>query len=150
MKTVTEITPVIDAKVRALGYELYGIRTASAGRRQVVRVYIDKPGGITVGECEQASRELSVLLDVENFSARSYSLEVSSPGIDWPLRQKRDYLRVSGRRVVVRYRDEAGAAMEETGEVVDCSDLSLDLETSRGRWSIPLARIERAKVATVF
>lgn len=98
-----EIKNVIASKCAALGFELFDLKLVQAGSRAVLRVTIDAASGVTVGDCERVSNELSVVLDVENFmEGRSYSLEVSSPGIDRPLRTERDFKRVIGRFVTLQ------------------------------------------------
>ncbi|HBG45459.1 MAG TPA: ribosome maturation factor RimP [Deltaproteobacteria bacterium] len=90
--------PVADG----LGLELVDVSFASEHGRRVLRVYIDKPGGITVHDCEQVSREFSTILDVEDPIPQSYNLEVSSPGLDRPLKTERDFARYAGRRAKIK------------------------------------------------
>ncbi|MFN3740157.1 MAG: ribosome maturation factor RimP [Thermodesulfovibrionales bacterium] len=76
----------------------------SRGRRVVLRVFIDKEGGVTIEDCERMSRALEALLDVEDPIKESYILEVSSPGLDRPLKGRHDFIRNMGRlaRVITR------------------------------------------------
>lgn len=73
------------------GVELYHLDWTGSGRRQVMRVYVDKLGGVTIADCEHVSRELSTLLDAEDPIPGRYFLEVSSPGMDRRLYQPRHY-----------------------------------------------------------
>ena len=83
----------------SLGLELVEIEQKGGPRRVMLRIYIDKPGGVTVEDCEQASIYLGHALDVENPIPLSYTLEVSSPGLDRPLKSPRDYQRAIGKQV---------------------------------------------------
>lgn len=83
------------------GLELVKVQVAREGRRQVVRVFLDKPGGVTLQDCEAVSQELSRRLDVLDPVKGSYMLEVSSPGLDRPLEKEGDFVRFAGRRVDV-------------------------------------------------
>jgi ribosome maturation factor RimP len=82
--------------------ELYHLEWLASGRRNLLRVFIDKPEGVTVGDCERVSRELSVLLDVEEPIRGRYVLEVSSPGMDRRLHLPAHYRANVGRAVEVK------------------------------------------------
>ena len=78
------------------GYELVDVEHAFQGRHRIIRVLLDKPGGITVGDCAQFSRRLSDCLDMNQLMAGSYRLEVSSPGLERPLKSIEDMMRFAG------------------------------------------------------
>ncbi len=98
-KRVEEIlTPILERK----GYVLVDIEFKGAGRRQILRVFIDRrEGGITVNECARVSDELSLVLDVEDFISGPYILEVSSPGLDRVLKKDREINWAIGKNVRV-------------------------------------------------
>ncbi len=83
------------------GFELVDVELASLGRHRVIRVYLDKPGGVSVGDCARFSRRLSDCLDMNQTVAGSYHLEVSSPGLDRPLRTLAHVERFAGQRVTL-------------------------------------------------
>jgi ribosome maturation factor RimP len=87
------VTPVIEAA----GMELADVEFKKEGKSWYLRIFIDKPTGVTLADCEKVSREIEVLLDVEDMIDRSYTLEISSPGLDRPLKKKEDFLRFQGR-----------------------------------------------------
>ena len=96
---VSALQSVIERTVEGLGYELVDVEFAQQG---LLRVYIDRPAGITIDDCEAVSRQLSHVLAVEDFD---YSrLEVSSPGLDRPLKKASDFERFAGCEVAVRLR----------------------------------------------
>lgn len=92
------ITPILaDFSLELVDLELKG-----EGRRQLVRVFIDKPGGVTLDDCAEVSREISALFEVEDPIDGAYVLEVSSPGLDRPLKKLHDFERFAGRMVKLR------------------------------------------------
>ena len=92
---------LIEPAVTALGYELVGVEFIH-GKPGLLRVYIDQEGGIGVDDCQQASHQISGILDVEDPIRGQYSLEVSSPGLDRPLFRAEDFERFAGREVKLR------------------------------------------------
>lgn len=89
------LTPAIEA----LGYECLGVEWSGHRRGRKLQVFIDAPGGISVADCERVSREVEALLDLEDPIAGSYTLEVSSPGIDRPLFTPAQFARYRGETV---------------------------------------------------
>ncbi len=85
-----------------LGCELVSARHLHEGGSWVLRIVIDKPGGVGVDDCAAVSRQLSAILDVEDFVLHAYRLEVSSPGLDQELLVAEDYRRYRGRRVRIQ------------------------------------------------
>src|ERR1035437_8539874 len=92
------VMPILDS----MGLELVDIEFGRVGRDPLLRLYIDKNGGITLEQCAEVSRELSLILDVEDAISSNYTLEVSSPGLDRPLKKQSDYERFAGRLIKVR------------------------------------------------
>ncbi len=111
----------------------------------VVRVIADQDGGITLPTCAAISRALSDQLDVADVIPGRYRLEVSSPGVDWPLKTARDFHRHLGREVNLRYRDgEAATTVEGTIQVV--SDAEIVIAEKSRNVSIPLPQVEVGKL----
>jgi len=140
------IMPVVEG----LGYQLLGIVEACAGRRRVVRVYIDSEDGISVKDCEKVSHHVSDLLDVEAPIRGSYVLEVSSPGLDRPLFKARDYARFSGHRIKVRTAGMIEGRRNLVGKLVGIDDVGIQLQVDEQILHIPLDGIERARVIPEF
>jgi len=99
-----ELLARLDRLVTSEGLELLAVETAGSARRPVVRLVLDKPAGVTLTECELVSRQASVILDTYDPFPGSYSLEVSSPGLDRKLYSERDFERFAGENVKVRMR----------------------------------------------
>ena len=97
-KTETLLEPII---IR-LGFELVDVEYVKEGGQWYLRAYIDKPGGITVDDCEAVSREFSDILDEKDYIEDSYIFEVSSPGLGRPLKKEKDFKRSLGEEVEVR------------------------------------------------
>lgn len=88
--------------VEGLGMELVDLVYASEHGSKVVRLFIDKPGGVTVDDCSDVSREFGTVLDVEDPIPQRYVLEVSSPGLDRPLVREKDFTRYIGKRARIK------------------------------------------------
>ena len=145
------IRELIVAKLAELGYEFFDCRFFQAGSRAVLRVSIDSPGGVSVGDCEKTSTELSLLLDVEEFSAgRPYTLEISSPGIDRPLKTERDFKRTIGRFVMVQMVPQFDGKKTLRVKVTGCADGIVQCEIDGNRAEMPLALIASGKEELQF
>ena len=97
-KTEKLLMPIMEAN----GFELVEVEYVKEAGNWYLRAYIDKPGGITVDDCEVVNRELGDLLDRDDFIDDSYILEVSSPGLGRPLKKERDFIRSKGEEVEIR------------------------------------------------
>lgn len=97
-KTEALIQPIIDQHK----FELVDVEYVKEGGTWYLRAYIDKPGGITVDDCEVVNRALSDLLDEKDFIDESYILEVSSPGLGRPLKKEKDFVRSMGEEIEIR------------------------------------------------
>ncbi|MBE0500028.1 MAG: ribosome maturation factor RimP [Desulfuromonadales bacterium] len=95
------ITPILDD----LGLELVDLEYKREGRDLFLRIFIDKTGGVNLDDCAGLSREVSALLEVENLITDAYRLEVSSPGMDRPLKRPADFSRFVGERVKIKSKE---------------------------------------------
>jgi ribosome maturation factor RimP len=150
MCTTECIESIVEEKLASLGYELYELKLIKAGSRSILRLFIDKEGGITVDDCEKASNEISVLLDVENFSQRPYTLEVSSPGIDRPLTTEKDFKRAIGNTIRLRLKESDGKSTTLHGNLIGCSNGNLTIETQKGIKTISISNIHGGKIEITF
>ena len=92
------VSPIVEK----YGFELVDVEYVKEGSSFYLRAYIDKPGGITVDDCETVSREFSDKLDEEDFIEEAYIMEVSSPGLGRPLKKEKDFKRSIGKEVEIR------------------------------------------------
>lgn len=127
------------------GVELFDIELLGKGK-VLLRVYIDKDGGVTLNECERFSKSLGILLDVENPIPGSYTLEVSSPGINRPLRNLKDYEKHIGKRARVITREKIENQNFFIGRISDVRDGILRLRINEHYVLIPVANISRASL----
>jgi len=129
-----------------LGLELVEVVYLGQGPRSVVRVLIDKPGGVTITDCEQAHKALGPALDVADPFPHAYTLEVSSPGLDRPLKRLQDYQRVIGKRINVKLRQPLEGQWKVTGEVVQADERDVVLNVSSGASVPQTVRLEFEKI----
>jgi ribosome maturation factor RimP len=145
------IRAMIGAKLAESGLELFDIRYFQAGSRPILRVTIDSPSGVTIGDCEKASNDLSILLDVEDFSAgKRYTLEVTSPGLDRSLKTERDFKRIAGRIVVLQMNASWSGKKTLRGTVVQCGGNILQCEVDGAVIDLPLTAIASGKEELQF
>ena len=136
----------LESGVQALGFELVDAEISGGRQHQTLRVYIDGPRGVTVDDCADVSRQLSAILDVEDPFPGSYTLEVSSPGLDRPLVTPADFRRFQGELVRVRLLNALDGRRNFTGRLIDSTDEGVVVEVDRERFSLPYASIERARL----
>jgi ribosome maturation factor RimP len=146
------VAAVAEGLLASLNLELVEIEYKREGRGMVLRVYIDKQGGVTLDDCSEVSRELSAVLDVDDVIPTRYTLEVSSPGLNRPLVKEADYRRYTGKLVKIRTRlltpDDKGN-MRKTffGELLGFEDGTVRVKLKEGQTaSLPLAGIARANL----
>lgn len=152
MTVAERVTALAEPLLASLGLELVELEYKRFGRSMVLRLFIDRPGGVTLDDCAAVSRELSQILDVEDFIREFYTLEVSSPGLDRPLKKESDYLRYTGRLVKLRtfelLPDDAGN-MRKTfvGTLLGLDDGVVRLTLQEGQSaSLPLGKIAKANL----
>lgn len=137
-----DLHALLEQTLPGLGYELVEVEASAKGR--LVRVYIDKPDGIDVEDCARVSDHLSRLFTVENVDYDR--LEVSSPGLDRPLRKAQDFERFAGQEAQIRLRVLVDNRRNFTGTLHGVRDGKVILATEVGQAALPLDTIERARL----
>lgn len=127
------------------GVELFGIELLGKGKL-LLRVYIDRDGGITLDECERFSKSLGIVLDVENQIPGSYTLEVSSPGLNRPLRNLSDYEKYIGKLARIVTREKIEKQNFFIGRITEIHDGIIGLLVGEHDLRIPFADISRASL----
>ena len=142
---VDAVRAVAERVTSAHGYELVDVEMARAKGGHFVRLYVDKPGGIGLDELKSVSEEVSAILDVEDPIDSSYTLEVSSPGLDRPLKSEADYRRFVGRLVKLSSYELVDGRRHWNGrlEAMEAGVVGVRLEKEGGA----LARIPFEKLA---
>lgn len=134
-------TPLADE----LGFELVDVEYIQAGRRWTVRVFLDRPGGVTLADCARFSRRLGDLLEMNQTVAHGYVIEVSSPGIERRLRTGEHFRRFVGRRARVDAHAPVHGRRHVEGLIASASDSEVTLALDGGgSWTVPLAAIRQA------
>ena len=116
----------------------------------VLRLTIDKKGGVTLDDCTRISQEMGRSLDIEDLISNPYHLEISSPGLDRPLKNERDFIRFSERRIRVKTIDPIGKQKSFKGKLRKCVEGRIEMETDGGIVEIPLSNIARANLEVEF
>jgi len=132
----SRIADVIGPVVAAAGMDLESVRVTAAGRRRLLRVVVDSDRGVSLDDAATVSRELSAALDeMAVMGDFPYTLEVSSPGVDRPLTDRRHWRRAVGRLVKVTVTDPGGSGIV-SGRIVsaDADGMTLDVEGARRRF----------------
>jgi ribosome maturation factor RimP len=117
----------------------------------VLRIYIDKPGGVSHGDCEAVSNQVGTLLDVADLIANRYVLEVSSPGIERGLFKRADYERFAGSRIKLRVSQPIDGQRNFRGKLIGLVGDSVSLDADgRGQIDIPYENVVKANIEYEF
>jgi ribosome maturation factor RimP len=145
---IQRITELSEQAARGTNLEIAEIQLRGAGKSRLLRVYIDKPGGVTHADCELISQKLGELLDVEDaVPGEGYTLEVSSPGLDRNLSKPRDFERVVGQKIRVGVQEPIEGQKWFEGKLARLADGVLELETGPERTvRVPLGQVQKAKL----
>ena len=119
---VDRISKVVSPILWALGLELIDVDCVGQGARSIVRVYIDKPGGVTVDDCGRAHLAISPALDVADPFPHAYVLEVSSPGLDRAFKRIQDYRRALGKPVSLKLRQPIDGQWRVAGVLTEVTE----------------------------
>jgi ribosome maturation factor RimP len=137
-----DLNGLLETTLAGMGYELVGVERPSRGG--LLRLYIDKPGGITLDDCAAVSRQVGHVLTVESVSYDR--LEVSSPGLDRMLTGERDFVRFAGHRARVRMRMPVDGQRNFVGVVREAGAGRLQLEVDGKVLSFEIGNVEKARL----
>ena len=146
---IERVRGVADRVTADRGFELVDVEVRRAGGGSLVRLFVDRPGGIGLDDLQSVSEEVSAILDAEDPVPGPYTLEVSSPGLDRPLKTEADYRRFVGRLARVSSYERIDGRRHWTGRIVSCEEgvLSLVLEREGGEAArIPCDRIAHGRL----
>ena len=147
MDPAKRVETIIAPTLQVMGFDLVRVRISGAQRRtlQIMAERLDDVT-MTVEDCAAISRAVSTLLDVEDPIKGSYTLEVSSPGLDRPLTRPKDYTRFAGLEAKIELREPMDGQRRFRGRIAGLADDQVQLDTEDTRVAIPYADIERAKL----
>ncbi len=145
-----ELDALLSPTVAAMGLRMWGIEYLGHGKHAVLRVYIDRDEGVTIDDCEQVSKQVSELLDVEGTLTASYTLEVSSPGMDRLLFKPEQYAESIGETVDVRLNYPFEGRRRVIGSLAGLTDEEVVIQFEDSEYLIPLSNVARARIVPRF
>ncbi len=149
-RQAAELQQLIEPVVKALGCELWGLERHSRGKHSVLRIYIEKPDGVGIEDCERVSRQVSSVLDVEDPIRGEYTLEVSSPGMDRPLYTLEQFAAYIGQEVSVRLRFPYEGRRNYKGCLKGVEESDVVVEADGHEYLFPFDGIEKANIVPRF
>ncbi|MBT8081158.1 MAG: ribosome maturation factor RimP [Gammaproteobacteria bacterium] len=144
--TGEELAKLLEPTITRMGYELVDLEARLAGKGGLVRLYIDKPDGIDLDDCEKVSLAVSALLDVEDPVPGNYNLEVSSPGLDRKLTKVEHFQRFAGETVKVQMRFPIDGRRRFRGTLVTSDEDNIVVEVDGEPYRLPLKTIDTARL----
>ena len=141
-----ELTGMIEPTVERLGYELTDLEVRVGARNGLLRLFIDKPDGISLEDCEKVSHAVSAMLDVEDPLPGQYNLEVSSPGLDRKLKKVEHFQRFTGEIVKVSMRFPIEGRRRFRGTLVSSDDENIVVDVDGESHTLPIATIDTARL----
>ncbi|MCG8378093.1 MAG: ribosome maturation factor RimP [Proteobacteria bacterium] len=141
---------LIEPEVSALGYELLGIELNRDGHGSILRVYIDKPDGITIDDCVTVSQQLTGMLDVEDPIKGQYELEVSSPGLDRPIFTIEQFRKYIGETIKLRLYEKINERKRFTGVLISVENDVILINCENEDFEVPVNMVDKARLVPQF
>lgn len=141
-----DLFSLVEQTLAGMGYELVDIELSPGGR--LLRIFIDIERGITVDDCATVSHQLQHVFEVENVNYDR--LEVSSPGLDRPIKKSADFERFAGQQAQIRIRIPIGNQRNFAGVLGGVRDGAVLLQTEKGEVALPLDQVEKARLVPKF
>jgi len=144
-----KILEIIKEDIEKEGFEIVEIKTFRLHGKTNIRVFIDKPGGVTLSDLEKATGIISFLLDGSDMHPHftDYEIEVSSPGLDRPLVNESDFVKNTGKTVMLNLSEPFGDIKSYIeGKIISVKNGAVDLDAKSGIKSVPLKKISKAKL----
>ncbi len=143
---VRRVWEELEPELARMGFELIEVEFGRHGRTDILRLFIDREGGVTIDDCTLASRQVSAFLDKDEYIKSEYTLEVSSPGIARPLRKPKDFERFAGERIKVKTVTPVEGRSRFAGELMGYSDGMVTVQTDGAEYRIHLENVKRANL----
>ena len=147
---VRDVNRLIEPILDEMGFELVDIEYLSEHGRWVLRIYVDSEGGVTVDDCARVSNEIGDLIEVNDIFEHEYVLEVSSPGLNRPLKKEKDFLKAVGKKVKVKMINPVKERRNFTGYLKAFQDGMLYIEVRNELISLPLRDVKKANLVYEF
>ncbi len=143
---INRVYDILEPVVDSLGYELLDIEYIMERGKWILRVYIDKEGGISINDCVIVSKEVSVILDVEDPIDSSYVLEVSSPGLNRPLTKEKHFIWAIGKKVKIKTEIPVDGRRNFKGILQNFQDGVIYIQVDGKVFSLEYGNIEKANL----
>jgi ribosome maturation factor RimP len=150
-RIVKEVSRIAESLLPEFGMEMVDVEFRFERGRWMLRVFIDKGGGVTLEDCATVSRDLGDVIEGENIIDRPYVLEVSSPGFDRPLRKEQDFIRSIGRLITIEMARPVNKRRNFTGRLASVKDGTVRiLVDDADLFELPIDGIKRARIKYEF
>jgi len=140
------VIELIEPSLLAKGLELVDVEFKKEGKNWVLRVFIDKEGGVTLEDCQKISSLVGDLIEVEEVIEPAYTMEVSSPGLNRVLKKEKDFIRFSGKKICVQCHAPLNGRKKFTGILKDFKNQSIRLEVDGQLQIISINRVAKANL----
>jgi len=147
---VKGVSGLVEGILDDMGFELVDVEFVPNQGRWVLRLFIDKEGGVTIDDCARVSRELGDLIDVKDVIAHPYVLEISSPGLDRPLKKEKDILKAMNRKIKLKMAKPIKGRRNYAGVLRDFKDGILHVEIEGGLVALSWAEVDKANLVYEF
>lgn len=141
-----QIADLAEPVLEDIGFELVDVEFLSEHGRSVLRLYIDKDGGVTIDDCAGVSREFGDLIDIKDVIEHEYVLEVSSPGLNRRLKKEKDFVRSIGKNIKIRMNAQVNGCRNFTGYLKDFQDRTIYIETEGGLMILSWPEVNKANL----
>jgi len=149
-RDLSNLWSLFEPVVSGMGYELIEIEHFPNPKHGILRLYIDAQAGVTIEDCSSVSRQISALIDVEDPVRGQFTLEVSSPGMDRPLKRLKDFQRFIGEMVKIKTSMPLDGQRNFKGRLLGADNLSVVIETDTEELTLPMAAIDKARLVPQF
>jgi ribosome maturation factor RimP len=150
LSIVEQVANLIEPILDDMSFELVDLEYLSKYGKWVLRIYIDNEGGVTIDDCAKVSRELGDLIDIKDIIQHEYILEVSSPGVDRPLKKEKDFTRMINKKIKVRMVNMINGRRNYIGYLKRFQNKKLYLEIDGELISLPWSEVEKANLVYEF
>lgn len=141
-----KVEKIIEPYIKEMGVELYGVKFFSTPAGRVLRVYIDRQGGVDLETCEKVSVRVSPLLDLEDPIPYSYYLEVSSPGVERPLFKREHFYRYQGKRIFLKTFEPVEDRRSVSGEIKEAQPGFFVINCDEKEYKIEYTNVQKANL----
>jgi ribosome maturation factor RimP len=150
-QTIVEgVSDLAEGILDEMGFELVDVEYVSNQGRWILRLFIDKEGGVTIDDCAKVSNELGDLIDAKNFIDHPYALEISSPGLDRPLKKEKDILKAMNNKIKLKMLTPVKGRRNYSGYLRDFKDGMLHVEIEIGLVALPWSEVDKANLIYEF